>query len=244
MFETAAQSQEHADDPVSDSALNISFANLSLHELRTELQTTTLEKSFANMSCDDSFSTDRPEYQKTVTAHQTEKSFSTVVDFDSLVEDYQIYNASCSNAFDQDKVAEIIGEADYGNEESNDSYSDPDSYFVDDSDEEAGTESESGNEEAVSVESVREDNEEDFRNVLLEEEGIEIQQSSSKADVFSPDGHEETSVPPTENEITLIDTSFFIRFNDIALLCRHPPPAVGKDDDKSKLREILDDLFY
>ena len=27
------------------------------------------------------------------------------------------------------------------------------------------------------------------------------------------------------------------------MLCRHPPPAVGRDDDKMKIKETLDDVF-
>ena len=35
----------------------------------------------------------------------------------------------------------------------------------------------------------------------------------------------------------------FSKFNVPPMLCRHPPPAVGRDDDVSKIREILDDVL-
>ena len=35
----------------------------------------------------------------------------------------------------------------------------------------------------------------------------------------------------------------FSKFQAPSLLCRHPPPAVGRDDDKMKIKEKLDDVL-
>lgn len=39
---------------------------------------------------------------------------------------------------------------------------------------------------------------------------------------------------------TLIEALNFKAYDAPSLLCRHPPPYTGRDDDESKLREILD----
>ncbi|XP_076115255.1 uncharacterized protein LOC143083025 [Mytilus galloprovincialis] len=42
---------------------------------------------------------------------------------------------------------------------------------------------------------------------------------------------------------TLIEALNFKAYDAPSLLCRHPPPYTGRDDDESKLREILDDIL-
>ena len=46
---------------------------------------------------------------------------------------------------------------------------------------------------------------------------------------------------PSGKEI--IESFGFTKFTVPPLLTRHPPPAVGRDDDTSKIREILDDVL-
>lgn len=45
----------------------------------------------------------------------------------------------------------------------------------------------------------------------------------------------------TERDV--VESFGFEKFNVPPLLCRHPPPATGRDDDISKIREILDDML-
>ena len=48
------------------------------------------------------------------------------------------------------------------------------------------------------------------------------------------------------NEVDLCDMLKlfgFSKFQVPPLLCRHPPPAIGRDDDKMKIKEILDDVL-
>lgn len=55
---------------------------------------------------------------------------------------------------------------------------------------------------------------------------------------------EEEDIVETFRDIQLILSSFgFNKFAVPPLLCRHPPPAVGRDDDIHKIREILDDIL-
>ncbi|CAC5385091.1 unnamed protein product [Mytilus coruscus] len=42
---------------------------------------------------------------------------------------------------------------------------------------------------------------------------------------------------------TLMEALNFKAYDAPSLLCRHPPPYTGRDDDESKLREILDDIL-
>ena len=39
------------------------------------------------------------------------------------------------------------------------------------------------------------------------------------------------------------NVSSFIKYDVPALLCRHPPPAIGKDDDIRVLRNVLDEFI-
>ena len=41
----------------------------------------------------------------------------------------------------------------------------------------------------------------------------------------------------------MLKTFGFSKLQVPPLLCRHPQPAVGRDDDKMKIKEILDDLL-
>ena len=41
----------------------------------------------------------------------------------------------------------------------------------------------------------------------------------------------------------IVESFGFAKFTVPPLLTRHPPPAVGRDDDISKVREILDDVL-
>ena len=47
-----------------------------------------------------------------------------------------------------------------------------------------------------------------------------------------------TSQLPAESSV-----SSFVKYDVPALLCRHPPPAIGRDDDINVLRTILDELI-
>jgi hypothetical protein len=42
---------------------------------------------------------------------------------------------------------------------------------------------------------------------------------------------------------TLLSSFGFSKFIVPPLLCRHPPPATGRDDDVNKIREILDEVL-
>ena len=54
----------------------------------------------------------------------------------------------------------------------------------------------------------------------------------------------ETSLERTSQEVYDMAMLFgFQQYIPPAMLCRHPPPAIGRDDDKYKLREILDDIL-
>ena len=53
----------------------------------------------------------------------------------------------------------------------------------------------------------------------------------------------QTSEDEDVDLIHILDSFGFSKFNVPPMLCRHPPPAVGKDDDISKIREILDDVL-
>lgn len=55
---------------------------------------------------------------------------------------------------------------------------------------------------------------------------------------------EENSIEETAHSIKRLLKSFGFTKNKVPpLLTRHPPPAVGRDDDPSKIREILDDIL-
>ena len=41
----------------------------------------------------------------------------------------------------------------------------------------------------------------------------------------------------------IVESFGFLKFVVPPLICRHPPPATGRDDDISKIREILDDIL-
>lgn len=43
--------------------------------------------------------------------------------------------------------------------------------------------------------------------------------------------------------VDLLKSFGFSKFVVPPLLCRHPSPAIGKDDDISKIKEILDDIL-
>lgn len=46
-----------------------------------------------------------------------------------------------------------------------------------------------------------------------------------------------------KTERDIVESFGFEKYNVPPLLCRHPPPATGRDDDISKIREILDDML-
>ncbi|KAH3802104.1 hypothetical protein DPMN_155773 [Dreissena polymorpha] len=48
---------------------------------------------------------------------------------------------------------------------------------------------------------------------------------------------------PNENIQDLLQSFGFTKYTVPALLCRHPPPATGRDDDITKIKEILDDVL-
>lgn len=53
-----------------------------------------------------------------------------------------------------------------------------------------------------------------------------------------------TEMVNSSSQLCLSDGTFgFNIFSVPPLLCRHPPPAVGRDDDINKLKEILDDIL-
>lgn len=41
----------------------------------------------------------------------------------------------------------------------------------------------------------------------------------------------------------IVESFGFFKFIVPPLICQHPPPATGRDDDISKIREILDDIL-
>ena len=54
------------------------------------------------------------------------------------------------------------------------------------------------------------------------------------------EGENEMAASPMPDENSV---SSFVKYEVPALLCRHPPPAVGRDDDINVLRNILDELI-
>ncbi|KAH3802122.1 hypothetical protein DPMN_155791 [Dreissena polymorpha] len=48
---------------------------------------------------------------------------------------------------------------------------------------------------------------------------------------------------PSENIQDLLQSFGFSKYTVPALLCRHPLPATGRDDDITKIKEILDDVL-
>lgn len=55
----------------------------------------------------------------------------------------------------------------------------------------------------------------------------------------------ESETLETENESiqSLLSSFGFNKFKVPTLLCRHPPPAIGRDDDLNKIKDILDDIL-
>ena len=52
-----------------------------------------------------------------------------------------------------------------------------------------------------------------------------------------------TSDSESVDLVSLLKSFGFSKFIVPPLLCRHPPPAVGRDDDVSKIKDILDDIL-
>ena len=92
-------------------------------------------------------------------------------------------------------------------------------------------------------------------------EHIDTHHEASVIDVLGDDIITDISeLGVSVDNISLFDTNHSVLSNDVEmpdmlklfgfskfqvppLLCRHPPPAVGRDDDKMKIKEILDDVL-
>ena len=57
---------------------------------------------------------------------------------------------------------------------------------------------------------------------------------------YTPLNHDDDE---EDNNESLLNNSNFEKFSPPALLTRHPPPATGRDDDITKLKQILDDTL-
>lgn len=86
---------------------------------------------------------------------------------------------------------------------------------------------------------------------LHEDDGIDrLEQSIHEMSIHEDHGVSETindtqqDLLVNENQYLNTPSAFGLeKFAVPPLLCRHPPPAVGRDDDMGKLREILDDVL-
>ena len=60
---------------------------------------------------------------------------------------------------------------------------------------------------------------------------------------------QEQPIAPTHEKDLEVDSPSLFGFKKyhppplLSLLCRHPPPAIGRDDDVHKLKEVLDDIL-
>ena len=291
MLEKAAESQKQAEqDPVVESTLNMSFMNLSLHEIQPGIESTNLEKSFSNMSfqeitfpeseitekqwnpnsVEDLQATHRPGYG-TTGMRQTMDNISTVLNNGSVAGNDNIQNAAYGNEagdtgddvyndydsdeFDDDEDDGDEFDAEYDdddNDDNDDDDNDDDDEEEDDGDEDKwisdgemshddrnedeGIDRNTENEETISILNPSDDSDEDIGNIFATTE-------DSLNTLETKDNSSNTHQQLDGDESCKTNISSFVRFDAPALLCRHPPPAVGKDDDKSKLREILDDLL-
>ena len=244
MLETAAQCNLlEKQDELIDSTLNVSFMNLSLQEIQPGSQTPDHEKSFQGLPFEDvTFPTSEILTGKsdTPTAQMTELPVMMLHKGEELT--------ACSSIqlprIHVQSIPEYADEEFYDDEEENEEEEDKgmplevqerndDSRH--DSFEEQEYDSNSENEVTISILNPSEDNEHESETDVFETEDnivIPYTQYTNKSEQ-----------PSTRTESFISSVSSFVKFEAPILLCRHPPPAIGKDDDKSKLREILDDLL-
>lgn len=72
---------------------------------------------------------------------------------------------------------------------------------------------------------------------------LHIESDDTETSIPTLDSTSCISSPSHSQASTVLKTFGFEKYNVPPLLCRHPPPATGRDDDILKLREILDDVL-
>ena len=75
-------------------------------------------------------------------------------------------------------------------------------------------------------------------NMVIDNDDFsELEQSMGNLSILNASESESVDL------VSLLTSFGFSKFVVPPLLCRHPPPAVGRDDDISKIKDILDDIL-
>ena len=75
-------------------------------------------------------------------------------------------------------------------------------------------------------------------NMVIDNDDFsELEQSMGNLSILNASESESVDL------VSLLTSFGFSKFVVPPLLCRHPPPAIGRDDDISKIKDILDDIL-
>ena len=91
--------------------------------------------------------------------------------------------------------------------------------------------------DSVNQNYTKHDNIQTINETSIHEELSELEQSMGNLSLLN-----ESDSEPVD-PVNLLKSFGFSKFIVPPLLCRHPPPAVGRDDDVSKIKDILDDIL-